>query len=95
MMVTKKKKKTEDETSRVKVKKLKLNKETVKDLTSGEQKQVKGGLSLVSGNFTLVACTNLCPSRNVGCTVYCPIHTEACPIPTYPLDECMNSRPAA
>ena len=90
-MVTKKKS-TEEEKGRVKVKKLKLNKETVKDLTGGEQKQVKGGLSLVSGNFTLVACTNLCPIRQPGDTVYCPIHTEACPIPTYPLNECMNSR---
>ena len=47
-MVTKKKstaaKKAKN--SRVKVSKLKLNKETVKDLTSGEANNVKGGLPI-------------------------------------------------
>ena len=42
-MVTKKKS-TEEETSRVKVKKLKLNKETVKNLSSEGAKKVRGGV---------------------------------------------------
>ncbi len=45
-MVTKKKS-TEEEKGRVKVKKLKLNMEMVKELTNSEQKQIQGGLSAV------------------------------------------------
>ena len=45
-MVTKKKS-TEEEKGRVKVKKLKLNMEIVKELTNSEQKQIQGGLSAV------------------------------------------------
>jgi hypothetical protein len=45
-MVTKSKKKNTSEArkSRVKVGKLQLNRETVKDLTGSKQKQIKGGL---------------------------------------------------
>ena len=43
-MVTKSNTSGGQKKSRVKVGKLKLNKETVKDLTGGKQKQVKGGL---------------------------------------------------
>ena len=49
-MVTKSTK-TGAKQSRVKVKKLNLNRETVKDLTGGKQKQIKGGL---------IALTNTC-----------------------------------
>ena len=44
-MVTKSKTKTTDaKKTRVKVGKLKLNKETVKDLNGGQQKQIQGGV---------------------------------------------------
>ena len=43
-MVTKTDKNTEQK-GRVKVGKLKVNKESIKDLTSGEAKKVKGGLA--------------------------------------------------
>ncbi len=43
-MVTKPKKAGGTKKGRVKVGKLKLNKETVKDLSASQQKQVKGGL---------------------------------------------------
>ena len=49
-MVTKKK-------DRVKVKKLKLNKETVKDLSGAEQKRVKG----------VLLATNICPDTHILC----------------------------
>ena len=43
-MVTKSKKQgTTEKKRKVKVGELKLNKETVKDLTGGQQKQIKGG----------------------------------------------------
>jgi hypothetical protein len=38
------KKKTGEKKGKVKVGKLELNKETVKDLTSGERRQIKGGV---------------------------------------------------
>lgn len=43
-MVTKSKTTGGQKKGRVKVGKLKLNKETVKDLTGGKQKQIKGGI---------------------------------------------------
>ena len=49
-MVTKKKTKTgemEETEGRVKVGKLRINKETIKDLTSDESQNVKGGTGLV------------------------------------------------
>lgn len=57
-MVTRKKRtEKEVEEGRVRVKRLKLNKETIKDLTGSEQKQVKGGISILSAVLTVV-----CPS---------------------------------
>ena len=53
-MVTKKKitNNKEETKSRTKVGKLQLNRQTVKDLTTGEQKQVKGG----AGNQVTTTC---------------------------------------
>jgi len=53
-MVTKNKNQAEKEVtkSRVKVGKLQLKKETIKDLTPGKQKQVKGGRAV-----EITACT--------------------------------------
>ena len=58
-MVTKSKNETAPEKrkkSRVKTGDLKLNKETVKDLTRAERKQIKGGYG-VSGYCTVGGCT--------------------------------------
>ena len=58
-MVTKSKK-TGTKKGRVKVGKLKLNKETVKDLTGGEGKRIKGGL-VVTVHYLCV------PVQTIGC----------------------------
>lgn len=56
-MVTKSKK-TAAKKGRVKVGKLKLNKETVKDLTGRERKKIKGGVASNPGlGCTREACT--------------------------------------
>ena len=49
-MVTKKKSTSEKEAkkNRVQLKKLTLNKETVKDLSSSDKKKVKGGRAIIS-----------------------------------------------
>jgi hypothetical protein len=65
-MVTKNK--TGEKRGKVKVGKLKLNKETVKDLSAEEQKKVKGGL----GTLT---CSTVC-FCSLNCTKAC---TENCP----------------
>ena len=57
----------EQKKGRVKVGKLKLNKETVKDLTDSEKKQIKGG----RGEFTISiipTClpTKDCPTKDCG-----------------------------
>ena len=74
-MVTKKKTKTSetDETEgRIKVGKLRINKETVKDLTSDETQNVKGG-------------TGLCTASQVGgLTVSCVASPEPTPRPVGP-----------
>jgi hypothetical protein len=63
-MVTKSKKASaqesarEEQKGRVKVGKLKLNRETVKDLTGGKQKQIRGG----ELKITLRSCTETCKS---------------------------------
>jgi hypothetical protein len=57
-MVTKRK--TGEKKGKVKVGKLRLNKETVKDLTGGEQKQIKGGL-VITVHYLCV------PVQTVGC----------------------------
>ncbi len=64
-MVTKKKSTSEKEEKkgRVKVGKLKLNRETVKDLTGREQQRVKGGLLN----------SNICPTAD-----YARCHTGTC-----------------
>lgn len=56
-MVTRKK--TGEKKGRVKVGKLKLNRETVKDLTSNQKKKVRGGLIRRDGDETklLGTCT--------------------------------------
>jgi len=65
-MVTKNKSKdVRSEKGRVEVNKLKLNRETIKDLTTGEAKDVKGGFA---GSGT-------CPSAI--CTI--PPYTSDCP----------------
>jgi hypothetical protein len=48
-MTTNKKDSTSEKKSRVKVGKLQVNKETIKDLTDKEAEQVKGGLNRLSG----------------------------------------------
>jgi hypothetical protein len=49
-----KSKKAGTKKGRVKVGKLKLNKETVKDLTGGEGKRIKGGLVVATVNYLCV-----------------------------------------
>ena len=74
-MVIKKKTKTSDmqETNgRVKVGKLRINKETVKDLTSDETQNVKGGTGLCAG------------SQVGGVTVSCVASPEQSPRPVGP-----------
>ena len=56
-MVTKKK----SAKSRVKVGKLKLNKETVKDLKKGEAGKVKGGFGIQCSKFDRQSCVKLGP----------------------------------
>jgi hypothetical protein len=55
------KNKTGEKRGKVEVDKLKLKKETVKDLTGSQQKQVKGGANDQNGMYT--ACTR----RATGC----------------------------
>ena len=60
-MVTKNKStdKKEAKKGRVKIDKMKLNKETVKDLTSGEEKMVRGGAApRENANLTGPTCTS-------------------------------------
>ena len=57
-MVTRPKKRNASEKKKGKVSKLKLNKETVKDLTAGEMKGIVGGAAA----FT----------HYVGCSAHCP-----------------------
>jgi len=57
-MVTKKK---STQKSRVKVGKLKLNKETVKDLSRGETTKVKGGFGIQCSKFDRQSCIKLGP----------------------------------
>ena len=54
-MVTKPKKQSGEKGKKRKVKVLNLNKETIKDLTVGEVKRVKGGIGLVAGSRTCSA----------------------------------------
>jgi len=56
-MVRKKTKEKTPAEGRVKLGKLQLGKETIKDLTPGKQKQVKGGVA--HANATVVTC-NTC-----------------------------------
>jgi hypothetical protein len=70
-MVTKNK--TGEKRGKVKVGKLKLNKETVKDLTGGEQKQLKGGRilnqpSVKCSGDVYTRCATLCGSCGITCT---------------------------
>ena len=62
MMVTKKSKETEEEKGRLKIKNLKLNKETVKELTGGQKKQLRGGVRQNKTDDTcfVVACSISC-----------------------------------
>ena len=71
-MVTKSK--TGEKKSRVKVGKLKLNKETVKDLGDSEQNQIKGGIRGAGGCGTYehtvplsYTCVPDCNTRNLRC----------------------------
>ena len=68
-MVTKSKKgSTGTKKGRVKSGKLKLNKETVKDLTSEQQKMVRGGLSLGQTKDCTIASVCRCSaSLCIGC----------------------------
>jgi hypothetical protein len=59
-MVTKKTSEKVATKSRVKVGKLTLNKQTIKDLTPGKQKQVKGGA--IVGGQTVITCRTCCPN---------------------------------
>lgn len=58
VMVTKKENK-----SRVKVGKLKLNKETVKDLTDKEARRIKGGVGTATCNNGIIAASQLCGNQ--------------------------------
>ena len=79
-MVTKKMSKEADETGRVKVRKLPLNKETVKDLTPGEKKQIGGGLSLATiGSIVKDIVRNPLPTTRCITIFECP--SIACPTP--------------
>ena len=51
--------------AKVKVGKLKVNKDTVKDLTKGEKKKVRGGLQ--KGNGATIVSTRLCNPPNPAC----------------------------
>jgi hypothetical protein len=66
-MVTKSKQKSKQEKDkgRVKVGKLKLNKETVKNLTASNQKRIRGGLAANEpwDGGTGMFCTGSCPGR--------------------------------
>jgi len=65
-MVTKNKNQAEKEVtkSRVKVGKLQLEKETIKDLTPSKQKQVKGGV--INAGPTVVTCVSKnCPTITI------------------------------
>jgi hypothetical protein len=68
-MVTKTKKadEKEEKKGRLKVGKLKLNKETVKDLNADEKKQIKGGMK---AKFSYIGCTNDQNTQG-NCTVIC------------------------
>ncbi len=63
-MVTKSKK-TGAKKGRVKVGKLKLNKETVKDLTGSEGKKIKGGAARTPG--TNASCATACTNCRNAC----------------------------
>lgn len=67
-MVTKSKQISEKEKEgKVKVRRLKLNKETVKDLTGSEQKQIKGGRYRAGPLAPSVDCfTGFCGSGSCG-----------------------------
>lgn len=75
-MVTKSKKSsTGAKKGRVKVGKLELNKETVKDLTSGEKKGVKGGSVVISCPQcgASAGCQN---TARVSCIAVCNVQTQ-------------------
>jgi len=72
-MVTKSKQDTSEKKGRVKVGKLKLNKETIKDLTDSEQKRAKGGIRVADeehsnpvANCLSFTCVTVC-TRNLDC----------------------------
>jgi len=62
-MVAKKKQDSSEKRSKKKVSDLKLNKETVKDLTDSELKKVQGG----RGAATAASCSNPCPATVLLC----------------------------
>jgi hypothetical protein len=72
-MVTKKKKQTPTEKrGKAKVSDLKLNKETVKDLTDSEQEQIRGGRiinnpSAKCSGDVYTRCATLCGSCGITC----------------------------
>ena len=66
-MVTKKKQSTTDKRGKKKVNELKLNKETVKDLTDSEADGVKGG-ALAHGDTTIYSCGPTCKNTCENCT---------------------------
>ena len=66
-MVTKKK--SSEENNRVNVEKLKLNKETVQDLPTGEMKDVKGGWIRPPISWT-------CPQPSQYGTCGCPVDKD-------------------
>ena len=63
-------KKDKGKKSKVKIDKLKVNRETVQDLTDKEIRKIKGG----AGQSLVAACTdNLCPTEYAGCTERQPV----------------------
>ncbi len=71
-MVTKKRTKVSQKKARVKVGKLKLNKETIRNLTGGQQKEIKGGRiinnpSAICSGDVYTRCATLCGSCGQSC----------------------------
>ena len=62
-MVAKKKQNSSGKRDKKKVSQLKLNKETVKDLTDGELNKVQGGAAVGTG----ASCSDPCPATKLLC----------------------------
>ena len=66
------KNKTGEKKGKVKVGKLRLNRETVKDLTAREEKQIKGGLAITVHYQCVRLQTVGCPTQVIRTCSTCP-----------------------